>query len=135
MRGRRLIVVAWLAGGGLAAFLLVGCCILPFHGFVHRLVPLCEMAAALVTGDDTGPGHDHDHPAAPAERQDGSGSGARHQAGWQPAAHRGLQVVLTPTADRPLDSPARYRTLVSLGATRLDEDVGARLAALDTLRI
>lgn len=137
VRGRRLIVAAWLAGGGLAAFLLVGCCILPFHGLVHRLVPLCEMAAAVVTGGDAshGHGHGHDHPAAPAERQDGSGPGARHQAGWQPAAHRGLQVVLAPTADRPLDSPARYRTLVSLGATRLDEDVGARLSALDTLRI
>lgn len=128
-------MLAWLGGGGLAAFLLVGCCVLPFHGLVHRLVPLCEMAAAVVTGDEAGHGHGHDHPAAPAERQDGSGSGARHQASWQPAARPGLTVLLAATAERPLDSPARYRTLVSLGAVRLDEDVGARLAALDTLRI
>jgi hypothetical protein len=134
VRGRRLIVLAWLAVGGLAAFLLVGCCILPFHGLVHRLVPLCEMAAAVVGGHDAGHGHDHDHPAA-AERQDGSGSGARHQASWQPALRSGLLVALTATADRPLDSAARYRTLVSLGAIRLDEDDGARLAALETLRI
>jgi hypothetical protein len=130
-------VLAWLAGGGLAAFLLVGCCILPFHGLVHRLVPLCEMAAAIVGGRDAGHdhGHDHQHPAAPAERQDGSGPGARYQASWHPAARPDLLMALTATADRPLDSAARYRTLVSLGAIRLDEDVGARLAALETLRI
>ncbi len=130
-------MVAWLAGGGLAAFLLVGCCILPFHGVVHRFVPLCEMAAAIVGGHDAGHGHGHDHdlPVVPTERQDGPGAGARHEAGWRPAARPGLLIALTATAERPLDSAARYRTLVSLGAIRLDEDVGARLAALETLRI
>ncbi len=136
VRGR-LIVAGWLLGAGLAAFLLVGCCVLPFHGLVHRLVPLCDLAVAVVTGGDAGHGHghDHEHPATPADRQDGPAPGARHPVSWQPAARSGFTVALAATPERPLDSPARYRTLVSLGAIRLDEDVGARLAALDTLRI
>jgi len=130
MRGRRLILLAWLLGAGLAAFFLVGCCVLPFHGLLHRVMPLCQVAAALMGGhEESG----HEHPATPAGRQDAPA--ATREASCQPAARPGLPVVLALTADRPLDSPARYRTLVSLGAVRLDEDVGVRLAVLDTLRI
>jgi hypothetical protein len=42
-------------------------------------------------------------------------------------------VVLV--ASSPATTPAAYRSFITLGAARCDDDVGARLATLDTLRI
>src|SRR5688500_20169567 len=45
---RRLVAAAWITGATvpllLATVFLVGCCVLPFHGVMHRLMPVCAMA-------------------------------------------------------------------------------------------
>ena len=130
--GRRSIAVAWLLGGGLAAFFLVGCCILPFHAVMHRLLPFCQIAAALVAGEETG--HGHEHPSEPASGQKRD-TPAPREASCQPVGRPALPAVVVVSADCPPASPARFRSQVSLGAVRCDEDVGARLALLETLRI
>lgn len=101
-----------------AAAFLIGCCVLPFHGMIHQLMPLCEGAASVAAG-----GHDdHDRdtlPAVPARDQEpvrtalmvlpGTASGASepHQAG--------SLAVTASTAPR---------SFMSLGALRCDQDVG-----------
>src|SRR5438034_6026949 len=59
---RTFVAAAWIAGSTIpllvATVFIFGCCVLPFHGVIHRLMPLCQTAAAIMTGQ-----HHHD-PAA-----------------------------------------------------------------------
>ena len=132
MRWKRTAAI-WVAAMTLPAIVatvfLVGCCVLPFHGLIHKVMPLCEMAANVMRGADH---HDHDstQPAPVPEKQ-------------QPAKHLGKMLVpignagpaLNVLGDTPATTPAAYRSFMTLGAVRCDDDVGRRLAALDTLRI
>ena len=121
----RIVAAVWVAGATLpllaAAVFLVGCCILPFHGLMHKLMPLCETAASIVAG-----GHgEHDHDTTPA-------TPVREK---EPVKR--LLTVLTTTS--PIDSVARVsaplaatasaapRSFMSLGAVRCDQDVGLHL--------
>jgi hypothetical protein len=121
----RIVAAVWVAGATVpllaAAVFLVGCCILPFHGLMHKLMPLCETAANIVAG-----GHgEHDHDATPA-------TPVREN---EPVKR--LLTVLTTTS--PIDSVARVaaplavtasaapRSFMSLGAVRCDQDVGLHL--------
>lgn len=121
-----------LAGAGLpavaAAVVLVGCCVLPFHGVIHRLLPLCQTAAAIVGGEGDG-GHDHSVPAPPPQRTDderGPAAAARWSAGVFPA--------LAVTAQTVVGTRSRLRALSRPEATRCDDDVGARLTLLRVFR-
>lgn len=126
MNRRRLIAAAWIAGTTLpfllATVFLVGCCVLPFHQVMHKLMPLCEMAASVVRGDHGEAAHDHEDavPPAPArEKQEP----VKRIATEVPVAYRlaGLapaERCVTPTA------ATAYRSFISLGAVRCDRDVG-----------
>jgi hypothetical protein len=52
---RRLIAAAWITGATVpllvAVVFVVGCCVLPFHAVMHKLMPICEMAASVMRGD------------------------------------------------------------------------------------
>ena len=45
---RRFVAAAWIAGATvpllMATVFIVGCCVLPFHDVMHRLMPVCAMA-------------------------------------------------------------------------------------------
>ncbi|MHB0968539.1 MAG: hypothetical protein ACYC7A_09195 [Thermoanaerobaculia bacterium] len=121
----RIVAAVWVAGATVpllgAAVFLVGCCVLPFHGLMHKLMPLCETAASIIAG-----GHgEHDHDAEPA-------TPAREKEPVKP-----LLTVLTTAS--PIASVARVsatlavtasaapRSFMSLGAVRCDQDVGLHL--------
>lgn len=125
MERRRLIAAAWIAASTvpflLATVFLVGCCVLPFHQVMHKLMPLCHMAAGVMRADHGADGHDHDAvpPAPGREKQEP----VKRVATEVPVALR--LATLTPAARSvtPTATTA-YRSFISLGAVRCDRDVG-----------
>jgi hypothetical protein len=136
MKRRRLLVLTWLLAAGAPvalAFVLIGCCALPFHGLVHRFLPLCDMAEAVLTADHHGGHEGHDQPAAPPpQRQDGQ-DGPR--LAWKSEARSSYLTPLASWALRHVPEQVAQRSQIAPGALRCDDDVGTRLALLDTLRI
>lgn len=118
---RRLIASIWIAAATVplvaGTILLVGCCSLPFHRAIHRVMPLCDAAMRMMSGDA---GDGQRDPSAPArEKQD-------------PAQRI---VITVPSFYRPAGPTATlfissthsetgYRSFMSLGALRCDHDVG-----------
>lgn len=135
---RRLTATLWIAGASLpavaGAVFLVGCCVLPFHGVLHKLMPLCEAAATLVAGHHADGAHHDGHPAEPAGKSEKDG-GVPQRIAAQPLARAIFAAALPPAGLNSFASATRYRSQISLGATRCDDDVGQHLALLDTLRI
>ena len=119
---RRLIAAAWIAGATvpllLATLFVVGCCVLPFHGLLHKVMPACEIAAHLMRG-----GHDHDdhpQPSPPAqERQEPAKQFAASLTAATPFTHEVSQELRLRIAPA-----AAYRSFITLGALRCDQDVG-----------
>ena len=116
---RRLIAATWIIGATvpllMATVFLVGCCALPFHHIVHKLMPVCQMAANMMRGDH----RDAATPAPAREKQEPvkrvvTNLSAAHRIGAAAGAIR----VLSPTP------AASYRSFISLGAIRCDRDVG-----------
>lgn len=134
MKRSRWVAGAWIAGVTIPAMLatvfLIGCCVLPFHGLLHKVMPLCEIASHVMRGDHDDDHHHDDGPAPVPQKQ-------------EPVKHvvkflRPLPVqpiIAALTAESPAATPAAYRSFITLGATRCDDDVGARLARLDILRV
>lgn len=121
---RHLIAAVWVAGAIvpllMATVFVVGCCVLPFHGVVHKVMPLCDMAVSVMGGDMAG--HDHGHDATPAparEKQEPVKRVAMEMPGtFRLDAETGTAHAAAPTAS------AAYRSFISLGAVRCDRDVG-----------
>lgn len=122
----RVVAAVWIVGGTLptlaATAFIVGCCVLPFHGLMHKLVPFCDMAASVMRGDHGAEGHDHEAvpPAPVREKQETAKSSL---ASVMPHAFRlstsiPLQRLIAPTAT------TGFRSFISLGALRCDEDIG-----------
>jgi hypothetical protein len=133
MRRARLLAVGWLLSGVLvpvaAVMTILGCCELPFHALVHRAMPLCEMAATALAHH----GSDEHAPAAPAPSPPDA----------KPTMDRAWRAPERPSTTAPLalaatlPPPAARSPLRTLpiGAFRCDDDVGTRLACVETLRL
>jgi hypothetical protein len=123
---RRLIAAAWIAGATvpllMAAVFLVGCCVLPFHGVMHKLMPICEMAASVIRGDHAGH-DDHEHDAVPPAPAREKQEPVQRMASEVPYAFR-LAVTSAETRVTAPTSTMSYRSRISLGAVRCDRDVG-----------
>lgn len=134
MKRSRWVAALWIAGitvPALAATVyLIGCCVLPFHGLIHRVMPLCEIAAHVMRGEQ---GDDHHHDAQTAPLPEKHEPATRVVKFLRPTGITPPAVVLV--ASSPATTPAAYRSFITLGAARCDDDVGSRLANLDTLRI
>lgn len=116
---RRTVAALWVAGSTvpilLATVFVFGCCVLPFHHLAHKLMPICEMAAAMMRGDHDG----HDATPAPAREK-------------QPPVKRlvtelpqPFRLAAIPLAGRAVFDPlTAYRSFITLGAVRCDRDVG-----------
>ena len=112
---RTAIAVAIVAATTVPAFVatvwLFGCCVLPFHHVLHRLVPLCRIASN---------GHASDaQTSTPAKEKQ------------QPAPRFTTELTsafapLFVGQSHPLItcSPAAYRSFLSLGGVRCDQDIG-----------
>jgi hypothetical protein len=120
----RIVAAVWVAGATVpllgAAVFLVGCCILPFHGLMHTLMPVCETTAGIVAGD-----HGDDHHAAPVtparEKEP-----VKRLLSVSSTTSRidSVACVAIPLA---VSASAAPRSFMSLGAVRCDQDVGLHL--------
>ena len=124
---RLTLTAAALLGASLSAaalsVCLFGCCVLPFHRYVHRIMPLCGGIVRAL-------GHNADPDATPpATRPTHRPASAKALA---PDAPPSVDIRVGRLASTPL--PASLRNVVSLGALRCDDDVGLHLL-LTTLLI
>lgn len=125
MKHRRLIAAAWITGATvpflMATVFLVGCCVLPFHAVMHKLMPICEMAAGIMRGDHAADRHDHDAVPPPPGRE--KQEPVKRIATEIPPPFR---LALASGAERSVAPSATtaYRSFISLGAMRCDRDVG-----------
>ena len=119
---RRLIAACWVMGATvpllLATLFVVGCCVLPFHGVMHKLMPICEMAASMMRGDHTG--HD-EHNTIPPSRE--KQEPVKRIATVVPSTFRLIAVSAHTRVAQPSPS-TRYRSFITHGAVRCDRDVG-----------
>lgn len=132
---RRFVFAIWIAGATvpllLATVFLFGCCVLPFHRVMHKLMPICELAANVMRGDSASDAHDHSAvpPTPVREKQDPV---KRITAIVSPASS-----PMAITASKQLIPPCptkAFRSFISLGAVRCDHDVGLN-TLLNTLLI
>jgi hypothetical protein len=135
MKRSKCIAAAWVAGITVpalaASVLLIGCCMLPFHGVIHKMMPLCKMAAHVMRGEHGDDDHHHDAQTAPLPKKQEPAKRVvkfLRPVGFAPTA----VVLVSPSR---ATTPTAYRSFITLGAARCDDDVGRRLANLDTLRI
>jgi hypothetical protein len=122
-------VVAVTIPAMLSALLLFGCCVLPFHRVIHRVIPLCHLASAMLQGG-----------RADSERQPAPPAPTKQQLKPPP-------LITTLTSRQVFDhqngatlglvdhSPAAHRSFIALGALRCDDDVGVQRLLLQTFRI
>lgn len=126
---RTAFAVAWILGSTLpllaATVFLFGCCVLPFHQVMHKLMPICELAMTVMRGDD---GEDHD--ATPARQKE---EPVKRIATSMPQTFR-LTMSPATAAVFATASETALRSFVSLGAVRCDQDVGLHVL-VETFRI
>jgi hypothetical protein len=125
---RTAIAAAWVFGTTVplfAAFVFVfGCCVLPFHAYIHKAMPLCHLAMDLISGEHAGH-HDGAQQPLPARAKQ---EPVQRIATEVPRSFQlgGLTSVLL--AAVPADTSV-YRSFISLGALRCDQDVGLYVLA------
>jgi len=124
---RKLLAAAWIAGATvpllMAVVFVAGCCALPFHHVIHKLMPVCELAMSVIRGD-----HTEDHDATPAQQKE---EPVKRMATSLP---RTFRVAVDTVAIAVTTTPAAHRTFISLGAVRCDQDVGLHVL-VETFRI
>jgi hypothetical protein len=126
---RTAVAAAWIAGTTLpllaATVFLFGCCVLPFHHVVHKLMPICELAANILRGDD---GDRHD--ATPARTKE---EPVKRIVTTAAQTFR-LATSMTSAAHLPPSPDSAYRSFIAHGAMRCDQDVGLHVL-VETFRI
>lgn len=120
---RTAIAAAWIVGATvplLAATVFVfGCCVLPFHGVIHKAMPLCDLAFDFIRGEH----HDHHEGAQQSVPASQKQEPVKRIATGLP---RSFHVAATSDGRRipaPINTTA-YRSFIALGAIRCDQDVG-----------
>lgn len=93
-----------------SAVLLFGCCVLPFHHIVHRLMPLCQTAMGVL--------HDEHRDEMPAREKP-----QQRLATELPQSTR-IAIAANTHAIAPVAAATSYRSFITLGAVRCDRDVG-----------
>ena len=124
---RATIAAAWVAGATIpslvAAAFLFGCCVLPFHHVLHKVMPACHAAVAMLAGQHAERG------ATPAQEKQ---KPVKRIVSDAPRVQR-LTILATATTNAPQARTA-YRSFITLGAIRCDRDVGLHVLD-DTFRI
>jgi hypothetical protein len=123
---RTAIAAAWVFGATVpllaAVVFMFGCCALPFHAYVHKAIPLCHLAMAFISGE-TADHHDGTQQQMPARQK-------------QEPVKRIVTDVARTFHLSALSSERRtpavfdaitYRSFITLGALRCDQDVGLYL--------
>jgi hypothetical protein len=127
---RTAIAAAWVFGTTvplLAGVVLVfGCCVLPFHAYIHKAMPLCHMAIGMMSGEHAD--HDAAQPMPAREKQEP----VKRMATEIPRSFQLAAVASVRLAAAPMSSTA-FRSFISLGALRCDQDVGLNLLTCSLL--
>lgn len=121
---RTAIAAAWLIGTTIpllmATVMVFGCCVLPFHGVIHKFMPFCNVAFNVMRGEH----HASDpQPPLPARAKQ---EPVKRIATEVPRMFQ-LAVAAQPEHDAGANHAASYRTFIALGALRCDQDVGLHL--------
>ena len=126
-----LLFAGFAIPSGLAAIFVFGCCILPFHKYLHGAMPLCHLASEMLTGHHDGDEHDSDHPVTPPPSRERLVFASPSIETFVPA-----RLFLTTDGIRQRLDTARSdrRSFISLGAVRCENDVGLHLL-LATFRV
>lgn len=131
---RRIIAAVWITGATIpllfATIFVAGCCVLPFHGVMHKLMPVCRIAMEAFRLDAPHPDHSTEAPATPAQvkTEPSQAFAALTRLAQRSAAVPATAAVMAPVA------ATGYRSFITLGAIRCDRDVGLHLL-VDTFRI
>jgi hypothetical protein len=122
---RTAIAAAWVIGATiplLMSFVFVfGCCVLPFHGVIHKVLPLCGLAVNLMRGE-----HHHQGtrqtPAPARQKQEPVKRIATEVPRW-------FRLAVTRASEQHVTASdaTTYRSFIALGAIRCDRDVGLHL--------
>lgn len=120
---RTLIAAAWVFGTTIpllvAVVFVFGCCVLPFHGVIHKAMPLCDVAFDFLRGEH----HSEQQAPLPArERQEP----VKRLATEVPRAFQLTASTAMEHRAAPADATT-YRSFITLGAIRCDRDVGLHL--------
>ena len=116
---RTAIAAVWIIGATVplvaSVVLVFGCCVLPFHAYIHKAIPLCHVAIGMMTGEQHGPAQQQ----VPASKKQ------------QPVPRIASEVprvfqLSMAAASSPIAVTfiTDYRSFVTLGALRCDRDVG-----------
>ena len=124
---RTAIAAAWVFGATVpllgAVVFVFGCCVLPFHGYIHKAMPFCHVAMQMITpehGDQNGAARQQVPARAkqePVKRIATNLPRTFHLSVTQASSRLGMRVT------------AAYRSFIALGALRCDQDVGVHLLA------
>jgi hypothetical protein len=118
---RTAIAAAWILGATVpllgSIVMVFGCCVLPFHAYIHKAIPLCHVAIGTMAGE-----HHGSQQQVPASKKQ------------QPAPRvptevpRTFQLSMTTSASAVAANPIiAYRSFIAQGALRCDRDVGLHL--------
>jgi hypothetical protein len=120
---RTAIAAAWVFGATVplvaAVVFVFGCCVLPFHGYIHKALPLCHVALHIIGGEHAGHRDAAPQPMPARAKQEP----VKRIATSIPRSYQlvALSSVHHAAASVPLSG---YRSFISLGALRCDQDVG-----------
>jgi hypothetical protein len=116
---RTAIAAAWIFGATvplLASVVLVfGCCVLPFHAYIHKAIPFCHVAIGMMTGEQ----HGSPQQQVPASKK--QQPAPRMTTDVPRTFHLSTATSSSAIAAKPITA---YRSFISLGAVRCDRDVG-----------
>lgn len=122
---RAVIAAAWIAGATIpllvAVVFIFGCCVLPFHGVIHKAMPLCDLAIGFISGEH----HDHAAQQTPTPAREKQEPVKRIAT----EVPRTFHLAVTATVQHAVraNDAASYRSFIALGALRCDQDVGLHL--------
>ena len=118
---RTAIAAVWIIGATVpllvAIVFIFGCCVLPFHATIHRVMPLCHLAVDFIRGD-----HDGAQQTLPAR--------VKQEPVKRFATDLPRSFHLAQASDVRRATPAAttaYRSFITLGAIRCDQDIGLHL--------
>ncbi|MGA8806732.1 MAG: hypothetical protein WB973_02565 [Thermoanaerobaculia bacterium] len=119
---RTAIAAAWIVGATVPLLVSVvwvfGCCVLPFHAYIHKAIPLCHVAIGVMTGEQHG-SPQQQVPASKKQEQ-----APRMTSELLPRFHLAMTASTSAVARNPITA---YRNFIALGAVRCDRDVGLHL--------
>ena len=119
---RTAIAAAWIFGATVplltAVVFLFGCCVLPFHAYVHNAMPLCHLAVKFISGE-----HDGVQQQIPARQK----QEPVKRIATDVARTFHLAALSSERRTATLFDAITYRSFITLGALRCDQDVGLYL--------